>query len=44
VVLGPRETVCFYPQEFGDIHELDQLRRSIMERLLRNAEKWRCWL
>ena len=39
--LGPREIVGFCPQEFGDIYEIYQLRRSIIERLLRNAEKLR---
>lgn len=39
--LGPREILHFCPQEFGDIHEIYQLRRSIIERLLRNAEKLR---
>jgi hypothetical protein len=41
--LKPREIVRFCPQEFRDIHEIYRLRRSIMERLLRNAEqlRWR---
>jgi len=41
--LKPREIVRFCPQEFRDIHEIYRLRRSIMERLLRNADqlRWR---
>ena len=41
--LKPREIVRFCPQEFRDIHEIYRLRRSMMERLLRNAEqlRWR---
>ncbi|HEV2653481.1 MAG TPA: hypothetical protein VGT82_00910 [Ktedonobacteraceae bacterium] len=41
--LKPREVVRFCPQEFRDIHEIYRLRRSMMERLLRNAEqlRWR---
>jgi hypothetical protein len=35
--LKPSEIVCFRPQEFPDIHEIDLLRRNILERLLRNA-------
>ena len=36
--LKPGEIVRFCPQEFSDIHEIYQLRRSMMERLLRNAD------
>jgi hypothetical protein len=41
--LGPREIVRFCPQEFPDVHEIYRLRRSILERLLRNADqlRWR---
>ncbi len=38
-----REIVRFCPQEFSDVHEIYRMRRSIMERLLRNADqlRWR---
>ena len=41
--LKPREIVRFCPQEFSDIQEIYRMRRSIMERLLRNADqlRWR---
>lgn len=41
--LKSREIVRFCPQEFRDVHEIYRLRRSIMERLLRNADqlRWR---
>ena len=41
--LKPREIVRFCPQEFRDIHEIYRLRRSMMERLLRNVDqlRWR---
>jgi hypothetical protein len=39
--LTPREIVRLCPQEFNDVHEISHLRRSIMERLLRNADQIR---
>lgn len=41
--LKSREIVRFCPQEFSDVQEIYRLRRSIMERLLRNADQlpWR---
>ncbi|SRR6266487_1156924 len=41
--LKSREIVRFCPQEFSDIHEIYRMRRSIVERLLRNADQlqWR---
>ena len=41
--LKSREIVRFCPQEFSDIQEIYRMRRSIMERLLRNADqlRWR---
>ena len=41
--LKPREIVRFCPQGWSDIHEIYRLRRTIMERLLRNADhlRWR---
>lgn len=41
--LKPREIVRFCPQEWSDVHEIYRLRRTIMERLLRNADqlRWR---
>ena len=41
--LGPREFVRFCPQEFGDRCEIYRLRRTIMERLLRQTDqlRWR---
>jgi DNA-directed RNA polymerase specialized sigma24 family protein len=41
--LKPREIVTFCPQEFGDVQEIYSLRRTIFERLLRNADfiRWR---
>jgi hypothetical protein len=41
--LKSREIVRFRPQEFSDVQEIYRLRRSIMERLLRNADqlRWR---
>jgi hypothetical protein len=41
--LKSREIVRFCPQEFTDIQEIYRLTRSIMERLLRNADqlRWR---
>ena len=42
--LGPREIVRFCPQEWSDVQEVYRLRRTIMERLLRNADRPRWWL
>lgn len=41
--LKPREIVRCCPQEFSDASEIYRLRRTIMERLLRNADhmRWR---
>jgi hypothetical protein len=41
--LKSREIMRFCPQEFSDVREIYRLRRSIMERLLRNADqlRWR---
>jgi hypothetical protein len=41
--LKSREIVRFCPQEFSDVQEIYRVRRSIMERLLRNADqlRWR---
>lgn len=41
--LKSREIMRFCPQEWGDVREIYRLRRSIMERLLRNADqlRWR---
>jgi hypothetical protein len=41
--LKPREIVRLCPQEFRDIHEIYRLRRSMMERVLRNTDqlRWR---
>jgi hypothetical protein len=41
--LKSREVVRFCPQEFSDVQEIYRMRRSIMERLLRNADqlRWR---
>jgi hypothetical protein len=41
--LKPREIVRFCPQEWSDVHEIYQVRRNIMQRLLRNADhlRWR---
>lgn len=36
--LSPREIVQRYPQEFRDVQEISSLRRSILERLLRNGD------
>ncbi|GAC1665589.1 MAG: hypothetical protein NVS9B9_26690 [Ktedonobacteraceae bacterium] len=40
--LKPREIVKFCPQEFRDVQEIYSLRRTIFERLLRNAD-FICW-
>jgi hypothetical protein len=41
--LKPREIVKFCPREFRDVQEIYSLRRTIFERLLRNADyiRWR---
>jgi len=41
--LKPREIIQFCPQEFSDVREIYRLRRTIFERLLRNADylRWR---
>ncbi len=41
--LKAREIVRYLPQEWSDIHEIYHMRRSIIERLLRNADqlRWR---
>jgi hypothetical protein len=41
--LGPREIVRFYSGEYSDVQEIYRVRRTIMERLLRNADhlRWR---
>jgi hypothetical protein len=42
--LKPREIVHFCPQEFDDVREVYGLRRTIMERVLRNADLLRSQL
>ena len=41
--LKAREIVRYLPQEWGDVHEIYRMRRSITERLLRNVDqlRWR---
>ena len=41
--LKPREIVRFCPQEWSDVQEIYHLRRSILERLMRNVDqlRWR---
>jgi hypothetical protein len=41
--LKPREIIQFCPEEFSNIQEIYRLRRTIVERLLRNADylRWR---
>jgi hypothetical protein len=41
--LKPREIVKFLPEEFRDVQEIYSLRRTIFERLIRNADyiRWR---
>ncbi|HEY6409305.1 MAG TPA: hypothetical protein VIY29_17735 [Ktedonobacteraceae bacterium] len=36
--LKPGEIVHFRPQEFSDVREIYNLRRKIVERLLRNSD------
>ena len=40
--LKPREIVRFCSQEWSSEHEIYRLRRTIMERFLRNADQL-CW-
>jgi hypothetical protein len=42
--LGPREIMRSCPQEFRDLQEIYHLRRSILERVLCNADQLRCRL
>ena len=37
--LGPGEIVRFCPQEWSDVQEIYQLRRTLLERALRNADQ-----
>jgi hypothetical protein len=41
--LKPREIIQFCPEEFSNIQEIYRLRRTVVERLLRNADylRWR---
>jgi len=41
--LKPREIIQFFPEEFSEVQEIYRLRRTIVERLLRNADylRWR---
>ena len=39
--LKPREIVHFCPQEWSDVQEIYRLRRNIIERIIRNADKLR---
>ena len=39
--LKPREIVRYYPQEFPDVREVYNLRRKIIERLMRDADRLR---
>jgi hypothetical protein len=39
--LGPREIVHCYPQEWSDVQEITRLRRTILERVLGNANQLR---
>jgi len=41
--LKPREMIRYCPQEWSDVQEIYRLRRTIMERILRNADhlRWR---
>jgi hypothetical protein len=39
--LGPREILRFCPQEWSDVQEIYRVRRAIMERVLRNADRLR---
>lgn len=42
--LGPLEIIRFFPQEWSDVQEIYRLRRSILKRLLNNADQLRPWL
>jgi hypothetical protein len=42
--LKPREMIRYCPQEWSDVQEIYRLRRTIMERILRNADHLRWWL
>jgi hypothetical protein len=42
--LGPLDIVQFFPQEWSDVQDIYRLRRSILERLLNNADHLRSWL
>ena len=42
--LGPLEIIRFFPQEWRDVQDIYRLRRSILERLLNNADHLRSWL
>jgi hypothetical protein len=39
--LKPREILRFCPQEWSDVQEIYRVRRTIMERVLRNADRLR---
>ena len=39
--LKPREVIRFCPQEFSDVHEVNRLRRNIIQRLQRNVYRIR---
>jgi hypothetical protein len=39
--LGPREIIRFCPQEWSDVQEIYRLRRAILERVIRNADRLR---
>jgi hypothetical protein len=39
----PRQVVAFCPQEFSNVREIFQMKRNIMDRLLRNRDRLR-WL
>jgi len=42
--LGPLEIVRFFPHEWSDVQEIYRLRRSILDRLLNNANQLCSWL
>ncbi len=42
--LKPREIIRFCPQEWSDVQEIYRLRRTMMERILRNADYLRLGL
>jgi hypothetical protein len=39
--LKPREIVRFCPQEWPDVQQISRLRRTILQRLRRNANQFR---